>query len=151
MMSKVLPTYCFCGGFWRPMCRWYRWITDYLALSFGLINCSSWQCCWGEQSYPFHTTVVYLHFSLTSFSAWILPCFWRKDREVGKHCYLWESRRSQECSWFIPVKVTYSALPSHTFFFLSVHSHLSYVAFKCELLWQCSSNKATLSLCLLVS
>lgn len=71
----------------------------------------------------------------TSFSDWILPCFCRKrkDREVGKHCYLWGSRRGQECSWFMPVKVTYSALPSHTFSLLSVHGYLAYIAFKCEI------------------
>lgn len=32
----------------------------------------------------------------------------------------------------MPVKVTYSALPSHTFSLLSVHSYLAYIAFKCE-------------------
>lgn len=46
---------------------------------------------------------------------------------------------------------SHSALPSHTFSLLSVHSYLAYIAFKCELLQQCSSNKAVLSLCLLVS
>lgn len=128
MLSKVLPTYCFYGGFWRLRCRLYRWMTE--ALSFSLIN-SSWQCCWGEQSYPVHTTVVCLHFSLSLFSAWILPCFCRKDREVGKHCYLWGSRRSQECSWFMPVKITYSALSSHIFSLLStavLHTLLSNVS-----------------------
>lgn len=152
-MSEVLPAYCFCEGFQRPKCWWCSWVTQYLLLSCSLINSLSWQCCWGKQSHPSHITVVCLHFSVTSVSSWTLPhtCSNKKDGEVRKHYYLWGSRRGQECSWFTPVKVIYHAVASHALSHPSVHSYLAYIAFRCELSWQCSSNEASLSLCLLVT
>lgn len=149
-MAKIMPTYCFCRGFSRTRCWWYRWMTQYLSLSCSLINSVSWHCCWGKQSHPAHTTVVCFHFSVTSASSWILPCTYRnrKDGKVGKRYYLWGSRRGQECSWFMPVKVIYDAV---ALYHLSIHSYLTSIAFRSDLSCQCSSNETSLSLCLHVT
>lgn len=51
-MSKVLSTYCFCGGFQRLRCWWCRWVTLYLSLSCSLVNTLSWKCCRRKQPHP---------------------------------------------------------------------------------------------------
>lgn len=109
IMSKVLSTYCFCGGFQRRRCWWNRWVTLYLSLSCSLMNSLSWRRCWGKQPHP-----APHHSSLFSPPQWQISCLgqfyiitcWAV---LGNWCYrktIWQSSCSfsvtSVSSWILP-------------------------------------------------